>query len=78
MRASAVEFMEQLALGTAGTGAPTLRARRRSVRARPRPQRPARQPATLSAAQVNALIGAASDPEAIVRAQAVNGAPGRR
>ena len=68
IRASAVEFMEQLALGTAGT-----RQRRRAepdvLRAAAPPGAATRRapikPATLTPAQVNALIGAASDPEPI-------------
>jgi hypothetical protein len=92
IRASAVEFMGQLALGTAGVSYGDAQSQTSFARPQasgPRPQQesvsglqagygtqgqsPAlrRQPVTLNAAQVNALIGAAADPEAIVRAQAV-------
>ena len=71
VRASAVEFMEQLALGTAGTGNSDAQSQTSFGSGAAKTRRPSRQPATLSPAQVNALIGAASDPEAIVRAQAV-------
>ena len=56
--------------------APTRRARRRFGRWRRercrRAQRCRTAPVTLSVAQINALIGAAADPEPMVRAQAVN------
>ena len=89
IRASAVEFMEQLALGTAGakaadnqtqTGfaqsqAPGLRPQAPGLRPQasgPRAQASGlRGPAKLTAAQINALIGAAADPEPVVRAHAV-------
>ncbi len=72
VRASAVEFMAQLASGTAGAAASELQ----SQTSFGHPSTPgdpgaSRTKVTLSPAQVNALIGAASDPEAIVRAQAV-------
>ena len=52
--------------------APTRRARRRLPRARlPRRGRRVTAPVKLSVAQVNALIGAGSDPEPTVRAHAV-------
>jgi tetratricopeptide (TPR) repeat protein len=71
VRASAVEFMEQLALGTAGSSGSDTQSQ---TAFRPGPGKAAprlRQPAQLSAAQINALVGAAADPEPIVRAQAV-------
>jgi tetratricopeptide (TPR) repeat protein len=72
IRASAVEFMEQMALGTAGSGSADAQSQTSfGSRASIRKLRVAK-PATLTPAQVNALIGAASDPEAIVRAQAIN------
>lgn len=76
VRASAVEFIEKLVLGTAGLGsadtqtqtsfdtapdkAPGAATRRRGAAA------------TLTRDQVNALIGAAADPEPTVRAAAIN------
>jgi hypothetical protein len=95
VRASAVEFMEQLALGTAGMRSADAQSQTSFVRPQapgPRPQAPGPRPqassatlqgtgpgpqgggmpAVLTAAQVNALIGAAADPEPMVRAQAVN------
>jgi hypothetical protein len=72
VRASAVEFIEQLVLGTAGSGG-ELQSQTSFGGARNPPDRRAMsKPATVSAAQVNALIGAAADPEPMVRAQAVN------
>jgi len=73
VRASAVEFMEQLALGTAGTATTTVQSQTSFGDANSSTtKRSMKQPAALSAAQVNALIGAAADPEPMVRAQAVN------
>jgi predicted CXXCH cytochrome family protein len=76
VRASAVEFMGQLALGTAGTGSADVQTqtsfRPDAGAVRTPATAPARSAVKLSVAQVNALIGAAADPEAIVRAQAVN------
>ena len=73
VRASAVEFMEQLALGTAGRGNADAQSQtsfgRGSAGGGKRQRMP---PATFTPEQVNALIGAASDPEPVVRAQAVN------
>jgi predicted CXXCH cytochrome family protein len=78
IRASAVEFMEQFAAGTAGSasadaqsqtsfvGPDTAGAVRQQGSAIRRPAR-----VVLTPAQVNALIGAAADPEATVRAHAV-------
>jgi predicted CXXCH cytochrome family protein len=71
IRASAVEFMEQLALGTAGAhGGQTQTSFYQSNATTPS-RRAVRRPAKLNVAQVNALIGAASDPEPLVRAHAV-------
>jgi predicted CXXCH cytochrome family protein len=76
VRASAVEFIEQLALGTAGLRSGDAQTqtsfRPDTPAARPSSAAPGRLPAVLNAAQVNALIGAAADPEALVRAQAVD------
>jgi predicted CXXCH cytochrome family protein len=70
IRASAVEFMGQLALGTAG--ALTSLATQTSFADGPAGNSNARRaPATLTHNQVNALIGAAADPEPTVRAHAV-------
>ena len=49
-----------------------FRVKPRSARVRAKAQSARHQPASLTAAQVNALVGAASDPEAIVRAEAVS------
>lgn len=69
VRASAVEFMQQLALGIAGaSNAMSQTAFAAYDSATPRPQR---APVTLNRQQINALIGAASDPEPTVRAHAV-------
>ena len=76
VRASAVQFLEQFALGTAGnasadaqsqTSFAPSRERRDSSLARAR-----REPVKLTHNQVNILIGAAADPEPIVRAHAIN------
>jgi len=73
VRASAVEFMQQLALGTAGTGNSDAQSQTSFGRgAAGGGKRQRMPPAALTPEQVNALIGAASDPEPIVRAQAVN------
>jgi predicted CXXCH cytochrome family protein len=77
VRASAVEFIEQLALGTSSGGRSdaqtqtSFRAGEPDV-ARRAPPSARRAPVSLTHAQVNALIGAAADPEPMVRAQAVN------
>jgi hypothetical protein len=76
VRASAVEFMGQLALGTAGMKAADQQSQTSFIKsatdvAQGKPTRAAK-PVGLSAAQVNALIGAAADPEPMVRAEAVN------
>jgi predicted CXXCH cytochrome family protein len=77
IRASAVEFMEQFAAGRAGAagatastqtsfvtyGMPTSPAKATT--------RPPQGPIKLTPAQLNALIGAAADPEPVVRAHAV-------
>ena len=72
VRASAVEFIEQLALGKAGSGGDELQSQTSFGGATGAPRRGMNQPVTLSVAQVNALIGAADDPEPTVRAQAVS------
>ena len=73
VRASAVEFMEQLVLGTAGAGSADTQSQTSFGRAAAGGGGRARaKPVTLTPEQINALIGAASDPEPIVRAQAVN------
>jgi predicted CXXCH cytochrome family protein len=83
IRASAVQFMGQFARGSAGSVSADAQSQTsfigpdaalRSPGPDPRPQatRPARQgPVRLTPAQVNALIGAAADPEPVVRAEAV-------
>lgn len=72
VRASAVQFMEQLALGTAGrpgtSGASQTSFGDAGSSSSPVPASPG---VTLTPEQVNALIGAAADPEPTVRAQAV-------
>jgi tetratricopeptide (TPR) repeat protein len=80
IRASAVEFIEQLALGTAGMASADAQSQTsfadgKNDGASPAERinrRPAPKPATLTPDQINALIGAAADPEPTVRAQAVN------
>jgi Flp pilus assembly protein TadD len=69
VRASAVEFMGQLALGKPGGSSDGMSQTSFEAAATPAGQR--RSPVGLSHAQVNALIGAASDPEPTVRARAV-------
>jgi tetratricopeptide (TPR) repeat protein len=71
VRASAVEFMEQLALGTAGTASADAQSQTSFADAPAPAANPIGRPAELSATEVNALIGAASDPEPVVRARAV-------
>jgi tetratricopeptide (TPR) repeat protein len=71
VRASAVQFIEQLALGTAGTGNADVQSQTSFGTGGTKAQGNRRVPARLTAAQVNALVGAASDPEAIVRAEAI-------
>ena len=73
VRASAVEFMEQLALGTAGSVSADAQSQTSfGYGTTPPAQRPRSKPAALSPALINALIGAAADPEPTVRAHAVN------
>ncbi len=88
VRASAVEFIERLALGTAGTTSADVQSQTSFVRPGPagrpqasgvrpqgsgvQPQASRQAPVKLTHNQVNALIGAAADPEPIVRAHAVN------
>ena len=73
VRASAVEFMQQLALGTAGTGNSDAQSQTSFGRGGAAGGKRSRmKPATLAPEQINALIGAAADPEPIVRAEAVN------
>ncbi len=73
VRASAVQFMEQLALGTAGSVTSYVQSQTSFGEGPAKAgSRATAKPAVLSAAQINALIGAAADPEPIVRAQAVN------
>ncbi|MGQ0735981.1 MAG: multiheme c-type cytochrome [Acidobacteriota bacterium] len=71
VRASAVEFMQQLALGRVATETGAQSQTSFAYGPAPRAMGRARSPATLSHDQINALIGAASDPEPTVRAQAV-------
>jgi predicted CXXCH cytochrome family protein len=72
IRASAVEFIEQLALGTAGVASADAQSQTSfGYSAQPAAARRPGIPAQLTAAQINALMGAASDPEPMVRAQAV-------
>jgi predicted CXXCH cytochrome family protein len=71
VRASAVEFMEQLALGTAGMASADAQSQTSFADGAGPAARVMSQPAKLSPAAVNALIGAASDPEPTVRARAV-------
>ena len=77
VRASAVEFIEQLVLGTTSRRSADAQTqtsfRPGEADAAGRASRPApRNAVSLTHAQVNALIGAAADPEPMVRAQAVN------
>jgi predicted CXXCH cytochrome family protein len=72
IRASAVEFMQQLARGTAGSsGADAQSQTSFGDTAVAATKRPPNKPVVLSPPQINALIGAASDPEPMVRAHAV-------
>jgi tetratricopeptide (TPR) repeat protein len=74
IRASAVEFMEQFASGTAGVTSPIAESQTSFVRsgnANAKPTERRTGPVKLTPAQVNALIGAAADPEPVVRAHAV-------
>jgi tetratricopeptide (TPR) repeat protein len=74
IRASAVEFMEQFAAGTAGSvsaDAQTQTSFYSSTPSLKAPRLPSRGPVKLTPAQLNALIGAAADPEPVVRAHAV-------
>ncbi len=70
VRASAVEFMQQLITGSA-TAASVQSQTSFGVASRRTEPAAAPQPVTLTAAQINALIGAAADPEPMVRALAV-------
>jgi predicted CXXCH cytochrome family protein len=73
VRASAVEFMSRLAMGTAGSASTDAQSQTSFGRSGPAgAQRGMAKPAMLAPEQINALIGAASDPEAVVRAEAVN------
>jgi tetratricopeptide (TPR) repeat protein len=73
VRASAVEFMEQLALGKVGAAPGDAQSQTSfGYSAGATAPRPRAAPVPLTPQQVNALIGAASDPEPTVRAQAVN------
>jgi predicted CXXCH cytochrome family protein len=76
IRASAVEFIEKFVLGTAGTASPGQQSQTSFVGPGSRSRaesaaRSRRQPVVLSPNQLNALIGAAADPQPLVRAQAV-------
>jgi predicted CXXCH cytochrome family protein len=74
VRASAVEFIERLALGTAGTANADAQSQTSFVRppgTNAGAQPTSRTPVKLTHNQVNALIGAAADPEPVVRAHAV-------
>ncbi len=73
IRASAVEFMGQLARGTARQASADLQSQTafRDAPVAPAARR-SRPPVQLSPTEINALIGAASDPEPVVRAQAVS------
>ena len=73
IRASAVEFIEQLASGTAGAASADAQSQTSfgyGVKTAPIKVAPKR--VQLTPSQINALIGAASDPEPTVRAQAIN------
>lgn len=73
VRASAVEFMGQLALGTAGSGNADAQSQTSfGYSTAPAARRLSNKPVALSPALINALIGAAADPEPTVRAHAVN------
>jgi predicted CXXCH cytochrome family protein len=77
IRASAVEFIEQFALGTAGASNAEQQSQTSFVGPDGRPGGPPSTPrvrpqrVVLTSNQVNALIGAAADPDPVVRAQAV-------
>jgi predicted CXXCH cytochrome family protein len=72
IRGSAVEFMEQLALGTAGSPSADAKSQTSFANAAAGTlPKPTGARVTLTPAQVNALIAAAADPEAAVRARAV-------
>jgi tetratricopeptide (TPR) repeat protein len=77
IRASAVEFIERFVVGKAGTASTDHQSQTSFVGPDARPQpaaaKPRRrpEPVTLTPNQLNALIGAAADPESLVRAQAV-------
>jgi tetratricopeptide (TPR) repeat protein len=72
VRASAVEFMQQIALGTPATTADAQSQTSFGGSYSAPSQQPALKPVPLSHEQINALIGAAADPEPMVRAHAVN------
>ena len=71
IRASAVEFIEQLALGAVGNASADAKSQTSFADVAAAASKPTRPPVTLTPSQVNALIGAASDPEPAVRARAV-------
>jgi predicted CXXCH cytochrome family protein len=75
IRASAVEFLEQFASGTAGSASADAQSQTSFYKPKSstRADTGIRTPGAvkLTPAQVNALIGAASDPEPVVRAHAV-------
>ena len=70
IRASAVEFMEHFAAGTSAAGGAYVQSQTSFAGAAARTSKRAGR-VTLTPAQINALIGAAADPEPVVRAQAV-------
>jgi predicted CXXCH cytochrome family protein len=80
IRASAVEFLEQFAAGTIAAGSAGMQSQT-AFYSGPGAQAPGLSqgagtrlptPVKLTAAQVNAIIGAAADPEPVVRAHAVS------
>jgi predicted CXXCH cytochrome family protein len=81
VRASAVEFLERFAEGTIGVVGPDAQSQTSFAQApgsakpssvsEPQAPRQGPQRVTLTPAQINALIGAAADPEPTVRAHAV-------
>ena len=73
IRASAVEFITQLVLGAAGGANANAPSQTSFAAVAPKHMSPAAPPPlTLTNGQVNALIGAAADPEPMVRAHAIN------
>jgi tetratricopeptide (TPR) repeat protein len=78
IRASAVEFLEQFAAGTAGSASADAQSQTsfyEAPGAAPRASGSRPRPIKFTPAQVNALIGAADDPEPVVRAHAVKALP---